>query len=45
MPMTPNSAQPWRILPTMRPKVMVSAAPMENSSSTVRRLVKPFGFS
>jgi hypothetical protein len=27
--MTPNSAEPWRWLSTMRPKTLVSAAPIE----------------
>ena len=43
--MTPNKAQPWRALPTMRPKVKVSAAPIRNSIHMVRRLVSAFGFS
>ena len=45
MPMTPKSAQPCRMLPTMRPKVMVSAAPIMNSSTTVSRLLSAVGFS
>ena len=45
MPMAPNSAQPCRMLPTMRPNVMVSAAPMANSSTIVEELVSAFGFS
>ena len=38
-------AQPWRWLPTMRPNMLVSAAPIEKISTIWIRLVSALGFS
>ena len=40
-----NSAHPWRSSPTMRPKVLVSAAPSRKISSISTRFVSAVGFS
>ena len=39
------SAQPWRRLPTMRPKVAVSAAGISRMNSTSTKFESPVGFS
>ena len=45
MPMAPKMAQPCRSSPTMRPKTLVSAAPMTKISSICTRLLSAVGFS
>jgi hypothetical protein len=43
--LAPNTVQPWRALPAMRPQVEVSDAGMASIASISRTLVSPFGFS
>ena len=40
-----NSAQPWRRLPTMRPKVAVSAAGIRRMNSISTKFENAVGFS
>jgi hypothetical protein len=41
----PSRVHPWRSLPTIRPNVLVSAAPIRNISTISKRLVSAVGFS
>ena len=43
--MTASTAQPWRWSPTMRPNMLVSAAPIEKISTIWMKLVSALGFS
>ncbi len=43
--MTPNSSQPWRGRPTIRPKVWVSAAGSTTMASISSKFVSGVGFS
>ncbi len=43
--MAASNAAPWRMLPTILPKVYVSAKGMANSKNMSNQLVKAVGFS